>query len=162
MFQLDTSANNGINYGLLISLSILGSSGCCLFALGTKVPLKGRDTLEPFQTSGYIKIWSPQQKQQHRLNQQHTLNPAWGQAESIINHLAIDRMIFCARCFGTDFLQVVLDLSFEIYCKSCEQNPHGWWQFEIKGNNGRSFCPGLQDRNNTPAKYCQPPGRWLS
>ena len=67
----------------------------------------------------------------------------------------------CTRCFGTEFLQDVLDLSFEIYCKSCKQNPHGWWQFEIKGNNGRSFCPGWRHRNNTPAKFCQPPGRWL-
>ena len=49
----------------------------------------------------------------------------------------------------------------EIYCKSGEQNPHGWWQFEIKGNSVVHFVRD-GERNSSPAKQDKPYGKWFN
>ena len=49
----------------------------------------------------------------------------------------------------------------EIYCKSGGQNPHGWWQFEIKGNSVVHFVRD-GERNNSPAKQDKPYGKWFN
>ena len=49
----------------------------------------------------------------------------------------------------------------EIYCKSGGQNPHGWRQFEIKGNSVVHFVRD-GERNNSPAKQDKPYGKWFN
>ena len=49
----------------------------------------------------------------------------------------------------------------EIYCKSGGQNPHGWWQFEIKGNSVVHFVRD-GERNSSPAKQGKPYGKWFN
>ena len=49
----------------------------------------------------------------------------------------------------------------EIYCKSGEQNPHGWWQFEIKGKSVVHFVRD-GERNNSFAKQDKPYGKWFN
>ena len=88
----------------------------------------------------------------------------WAYCTMVLSHFVKIQLVTSQRgvinwCYirMTSFHKVSLmmwpEWTVEIYCKSGEQNPQAWWQLEIKGNNGSSFCPRGTSRQPDNASH---------